>query len=182
MSEQKYYTKKDYVAKLKELELDDPNFEEKFNKINRSYFSKTHQEHDILRLNMNDTFSQFFRNPFKELTRVSDKINKIMYNDNLFIKNGEFDENKLDSVGVNTEQDRKGRSYYKYASSMTSYGNDGIRKSKSISRSETYDGKNKKVTQISRYQDGNKYVEEYLRPDGTIKKIEKRLNGNSLKW
>jgi len=192
MSTQRDVTKRDYVAKLKQLDLDDPNFEEKFNQINRSYLPKTHSEHHNFKLNRSDPFSHFFGNPFRELSHIHDRINKMMYNnfknfydDNLFIKDGEFDENKLDKLDVNTEQNTEqnnnGRSYYKYVSSMTTYDNDGNRKSKSISRSEKYDGKNKKVTQVSRYQDGNKYVEEYLQPDGTIKKIEKTVNNmNSL--
>jgi hypothetical protein len=40
--------------------------------------------------------------------------------------------------------------------------------------------KDKRITQISKYQDGNKYVEEYLNPDGTIKRIEKTISDNQL--
>lgn len=190
---------RDYVAKLKELDLDDPNFEEKFNQINKSYSSKTHsysskthlEHHDILRHRI-DPFYSFFGNPFRELTQMHDTINNMMNkfkNQNIFIKDGEFDEDKLDKLNLNTEintdnitdnntDKKQERSYYKYVSSMTTYDNNGIRKAKSISRSEKYDGKNKKVTQVSRYQDGDKYVEEYLQPDGSIKKIEKTVNRN----
>ena len=53
--------------------------------------------------------------------------------------------------------------------------NNGIRKAKSISRTEKYDGKQKSVKQVSKFQDGDKYVEEYLNPDGTTHRIEKKI-------
>jgi hypothetical protein len=205
MSE-KMSLKRDYVAKIKELDLDDPNFENKFNQINRSYLSNTHYEHR----NKIKPYYSIFGNHFRELSNIHDRINKMMYSNfndfynndfdnnlfdnNLFIKDGEFDTNKLDELNINTEQDintehntnteqntntdhnKQNKSYYKYVSSMTTYDLDGNRKSKSISRSEKYDGKNKKITQISKIQDGNKYIEEYLQPDGTIKRVEKTIN------
>lgn len=150
-------SKRDYVAKLKELDLDDPNFDEKFNHINNSYSSKTHLEHRV-------PYNDLFGDPFRELTQIHNTINNMM---NRF-------KNKFD---INNENEQgKERSYYKYVSSMTTYDNNGVRKAKSISRSEKYDGKTKKVTQVSRYQDGDKYVEEYLQPDGSVKKIEKTVN------
>jgi hypothetical protein len=121
--------------------------------------------------------------------------------DDIFFRKGEFDERKLDELDVNTynepkpetktEQPIKTRidvdkhephephephKYYKYVSSMTTYDNNGVRKAKSISRTEKYDGKHKSVKQVSKFQDGDKYVEEHLNPDGTTKRIEKKIN------
>ena len=56
----------------------------------------------------------------------------------------------------------------------------GVRKAKSISRTEKYDGKEKKIKQVSKFQDGDKYVEEYLNPDGTTRRIEKKIDNNRM--
>ena len=54
--------------------------------------------------------------------------------------------NYVDSMWIIIiEYDKNIDNYYKYVSSMTTYDNNGIRKAKSISRTEKFDGKNKTV-------------------------------------
>lgn len=136
----------------------------------------------------------FIISPFRSLSRMHNNLYKMMNINNffddkdLFFDKDEFNENKLDKLDVNTYDDRTDRtdrkknpqSYYKYVSSMTTYDNNGVRKAKSISRTEKYDGKEKKIKQVSKFQDGDKYVEEYLNPDGTTRRIEKKIDNNRM--
>lgn len=249
--------RREYVKKLKELNLDDPDFDVKFGQINESlnpsqsrsnnrdnvdnleeqkYQSprqghghqqrqrqqhNRHNDHQYYNpMNIVTSFDRFFDNPFNSLSRVHNRLYNMMNkhftdnltlydkdkdkdkdkdndndnvnendsdkdNDELFFNKGEFDEKKLDNLDVNTYQntDKSSNSpkpnYYKYISSMTTYDNNGIRKAKSISRTEKYDGKHKSVKQVSKFQDGDKYVEEHLNPDGTTRRIEKKIDNDT---
>lgn len=221
MSNTQYDSKREYVRKIKDLNLDDPEFDKKFSQINKSFRSmrsrsfhrdnidnlEREDSHNIFE---RDLFTPFDLNPFRSLSHVHNNIYNIMNkrflrdikyddNDNLFFSNGEFDENKLDELDLNTQQNTTNQSihddtdkntysdkeynrpkYYKYVSSMTTYDTNGTRKAKSISRTEKFDGKNKTVKQVSKFQDGDKYVEEYLNPDGTTRRIEKKINNNYI--
>lgn len=264
-------TRREYVKQLKDLNLDDPEFDIKFNQINQSF--NTSQSESMQRdnndmqkqtntqinydekknididkklkqkstnhnpFNMLEVLdgSDFFDvNPFHSLSRIHNNLYRMMNyrtnhrsshrsnhgknhvtnyrmfdssrdldpNNDLFFEKGEFDEKKLDNLDINTynETDMKSytnndlndlndlntqninepQKYYKYVSSMTTYDNNGVRKAKSISRTEKYDGKNKSVKQVSKFQDGDTYVEEYLNPDGTTRRIEKKIKNNML--
>ena len=240
MSDTQNDSRREYVKQLKELNLDDPEFEIKFNQINKSFNSshtdskhrdnidmqtktqsqsqsqshsqsehRKHSHHHNINdpFNMLDVFNMnpFHLNPFNSLSRIHNNLYRMMNSkmlnsdfdsdedDDIFFKKGEFDEKKLDDLDVNTYNETATKSntnikqninepqkYYKYVSSMTTYDNNGVRKAKSISRTEKYDGKHKSVKQVSKFQDGDKYVEEYLNPDGTTKRIEKKIENNMI--
>jgi len=198
--------KRDYVNKLRELDPNDPEFDIKFNHLEQAYKStnslkSNHRDRVRYSNPFHEIVNNFmFRSPFDDfynpLSRMHDRINNMMYSTfdrhNMFLEDDEFDEGKLDDLvisdapPVNTEREElnnqqqlnnhQDNTYYKYVSSMTTYDNNGVRKAKSISRTEKYNGKDRKVTQVSRFQDGNKYVEEFLNPDGTVKRIEKTVD------
>lgn len=211
--------RREYVKKIKNLDLSDPDFENKFNQINHDYNSSHSQSNhrvnvdkQVSRIYCDDYSDYFSFDPFGSLSRIHNRLYKLMKfkpfffdndietetksqynnNDDIFFKSGEFDEKKLDNLNVNTQTNTQNtetqhntkpqnkHSYYKYVSSMTTYDNNGIRKAKSISRTEKYDGKNKHVKQISKFQDGDKYVEERLNPDGTTSRIEKKIDNNYM--
>ena len=194
-------SRREYVRKLKELDLNDPEFENKFNNINKTYnsnseVSTTRSDHRAYA--QHHLVDDFMLSPFRSLSRMHNNLYKMMninnfFNDfNDFINDDEFNEAKLDKLDINTYDDAsvsensvkkdkdKPQSYYKYVSSMTTYDNNGVRKAKSIARTEKYDGKEKKVKQVSKFQDGDKYVEEYLNPDGTTRRIEKKIDSTKM--
>jgi len=191
-------SRRDYVKKLQELDINASDFDNKFDEINQQFNRNSEVSHKSYghRVNANDykPMDDFIISPFRSLSRMHNNLYKMMninnfFDDkNLFFDKDEFNENKLDKLDVNTYDDRtdrinkeeKPQSYYKYVSSMTTYDNNGIRKAKSISRTEKYDGKEKKIKQVSKFQDGDKYVEEYLNPDGTIKRVEKKLDNHRM--
>jgi hypothetical protein len=208
MSNTQNDSRREYVRKLKDLSLDDPEFDTKFNQINKSFdisrSSSNHRDNvDNLHSrhnHMRDLSLPFDLNPFRSLSRVHNHLYNMMNkrfiqdinddsrDDNIFYNKGEFDEKKLDNLDLNTYQNTdnntnnlyKKPNYYKYVSSMTTYDNNGIRKAKSISRTEKYDGQHKTVKQVSKFQDGDKYIEEYLNPDGTTRRIEKKINNTNM--
>lgn len=198
MSATQNESKRDYVRKLQELDINASDFDNKFDEINQQFNRNLEVSHKSYgrRVYANDynSIDDFIISPFRSLSRMHNNLYKMMNINNffddkdLFFDKDEFNENKLDKLDVNTYDDRTDRkdkeenpkSYYKYVSSMTTYDNNGVRKAKSISRTEKYDGKEKKIKQVSKFQDGDKYVEEYLNPDGTTRRIEKKIDNNRM--
>lgn len=197
MSATQNESRREYVRKLQQLDVNASDFEEKFNQIHNAYLPSDsvvprvrhgHRANARYHDNYNN-FNDFFASPFRSLSRMHNHLYKMMninnfFNDDeIFLKSDEFNIDKLDNLDVatdKTDNNKSNNGYYKYVSSMTTYDNNGIRKAKSISRTEKYDGKHKSVKQVSKFQDGDKYIEEHLNPDGTTRRIEKKIDNQKM--
>jgi hypothetical protein len=171
-----------FVRKMKELDTQDADFSSKFDDIYNDYHTKRSvnardnagEKYSLQKYTLTNLFDSpfdfIFKSPLLSFSRLHDQINNFMTETRSDTK---FDNTTLTKKPENLGE--KEKSYYKYVSSFTTFDNTGKRQAKSISRVEKSDGTNRRITQITKTQDGNKYIEEHLNPNGTTKRIEKTL-------
>ena len=163
--------KRTFVSKIKNLDPSDPEFSVKFDEIYNNYqqINSISERDNAGKKNLvrytfdsgiDDFFNNFYNNRLMSFSKLHDKINNT-------IKQTKFD---------NLHDDDNMNSYYKYVSSFTTFDDKGQRQAKSISRVEKTKNNKKTVSQITKIQNGDVYIEEHLNPDGTTKKIEKKLS------
>ena len=174
--------KKAFVQKLKQLDENDPDFENKLETLQTDYLNRqktstqterngVQSEHDVF---SNTFLENFFSphtslledySPFHSFRRINNAIDSMMQRSrSMFDKQPTL---------FNTHNDG---SYYKYNSSFTTFNDKGEREEKTLSRVEKVRGNQRYVSQVSRTQQGNKIIEERINPDGTVTKTEKLLN------
>lgn len=165
--------KRAYLQRLKEVNENDPNFENKLDRLSHAY------KYLLRRLNSGGrgnrlevkpvTLKSLFNDPFG--SSFLDNFFKTSITPMNLHSFDSFDKSFEDLESSNTPL-----SYYKYNTNFTSYDNNGLKQSKSVSRIEKIRDNNRYISQVTRTQDGNKIIEEKLNPDGTITRTEKTLN------
>jgi hypothetical protein len=174
-----------FVSKIKDLDPSDSEFSSRFEDIYKDYETSRSIsrranagiKHELEKYKFESAFESvfdnFFINPLMSFSNLHDRINNMITQSTTQI--GNFDSNTFTTKTDKPKTVDK-ESYYKYVSSFTTFNDKGERHSKSISRVEKNNGKHKKISQITKIQDGDKYIEEHLNPDGTTKRIEKTLS------
>ena len=176
--------KRAYLQRLKEVNENDPNFENKLDRLSRAYKylvrrldsgERGNKVEEVKPITLKSLFENSFENSFGN-----------SFLDSFFKVPSPFKSTGFDSFNKSfddletSESSEIPLSYYKYNTNFTSYDNNGLKQSKSVSRIEKIRDNNRYVSQVTRTQDGNKIVEEKLNPDGTITRTEKTFN-QSLK-
>lgn len=153
-----------FVSKVKKLDPSDPDFSEKFENVYKDY----EQNRSIsIRANAGikqDLTKYKFESPF------GSGIEDFCSNPLIFFSNLH---DRINNITTQFPKLTDKESYYKHVSSFTTFNDKGEKHAKSISRIEKNNGKHKKISQVTKIQDGDKYIEEHLNPDGTTRRIQK---------
>ena len=175
--------KKAFVQKLKQLDENDLDFENKLESLQTDYLNRqttsiqnkrngVQSEHDVF---SNTFLENFFSPRTSSLKEYDYPIHSFRRLNNAIDDMMQHSRSMFDKQPTlyNTHGDG---SYYKYNSSFTTFNDKGEREEKTLSRVEKVRGNQRYVSQVSRTQQGNKIIEERINQDGTVTKTEKLLN------
>jgi DnaJ-class molecular chaperone len=182
--------KKAYLQRLKELNENDSNFDNKLDRLSQAYKYLTRKlDLEVKPITLNSLFNKnLFRTPFMRnnfdtfnTSNTSNTFNTLNTSNTFNTSNtlNTFNTSNTSNIpnASNTfNTSNTPLSYFKYNTNFTSYDNNGVKQSKSASRIEKIIDNNRYVSQVTRTQDGNKIIEEKLNPDGTVTRTEKTLN------